>query len=188
MKKKTCRLTAREIGHDGSPNTELHHLLLKWRMKVFSCWLAYNVKEYMEKVSRNNCSTLLVISSRNVYKAMWLMVICHRHRLSKEEKANIQHFYHHMLHCQKKTGNLKLAITPYRARSCQILEQPSGRSQKKSWLAGQVEKISPKQKPFSKTCINKRVHPIFIFFLHSSFPHGEECRAERRQKESFSLK
>lgn len=71
--------------------------------KYFHADMPIMSKNDMEKVSRNNCSTLLVTSSWNVYECMWLMVICHCQHLSKEEKANIQHFYHHILYCQKKT-------------------------------------------------------------------------------------
>lgn len=144
--------------------------------KYFHADLPIMAKNDKEKVSRNYCSAVLVTSSWNVYKCTWLMVICHHHRLSKEEKTNIQHFYHHILYCQKKTENLKLPITPYRARSCQILEQLLERFQRKSWLAGQVEKISPKQKSFSKTCIKKRVHLIFLSTMVRSAEQEEGRR------------
>lgn len=60
-------------------------------LKHFHADLSRMSKNDMEKVSRNNCSTLLVTSSWNIYKCIWLMVIFHCHHFSKEN-TNIHHF------------------------------------------------------------------------------------------------
>lgn len=71
--------------------------------KYFHTDMHMTSKNNVEKVTRNNFSTPLVTSSWNVYKCTWLMVICHRHHLQKEVKVNTQHFFQHVLYCQKKT-------------------------------------------------------------------------------------
>lgn len=134
-------------------------------------------KNYMEKISRDNCSTLPVSFSWNVYKCVWLMAICLHHCLS-EKKTNVQIFYQHILDCQKKTSS-KASPTLYRARSAKYLGNCQRGPKKK--LSGQVENISQKQNTSSKMCLTQ-----WVSLIHFLIKNHEEGRAGRRQKENFS--
>lgn len=150
----------------------LHHLYSNEEWMYFQANLPIMKKNYMEKISRDNCSTLPVSFSWNVYKCVWLMAICLHHCLS-EKKTNVQIFYQHILHCQKKTSS-KASPTLYRARSAKYLGNCQRGPKKK--LSGQVENISQKQNTSSKMCLNK------------SFPHSfsyQESWGRQSRKKAF---